>query len=74
MMARGSKGLTKYTIKPERVATTYDDVSNLLNDSRFLADMAKHGAEHTISDDDALLIYRLSHALLAYLSRVSRER
>lgn len=72
IMQRGSKAPGKYTTKAERVATVYDDVSLLLNDARFLADTAKHAASHTVSDDDALLIYRLSLSLIAYLSRQSK--
>lgn len=71
IMQRGSTKPARYTTKADRVATVYDDLSNLLNDARFLADTAKHGADHQVSDDDALLIYRLTHSMLAYFSRQS---
>lgn len=69
VLRRRSKQLGKYPPLPERIATAYDDISRLLNDTRAVADTAKHGEAHTLSDDDTLLIYRLTHALLAYLSR-----
>lgn len=68
IMARLSKGAPNYPTVTERVVTTYDDVSRLLGDARFLADAAGHGEAHVIGDDEALLIYRLTHTLLSYLS------
>lgn len=69
IMQRGSKDPGTYTTKADRVASTYNDVDLLLNDTRYLADMAAHGAVHALDEEDSLLIYRLSHCILAYLSR-----
>jgi hypothetical protein len=68
-MLRGSKNPAPYTSKAERVASVYDDVSNLLNDARFLADTSKHGEAHVVTGEDALLIYRMTHSLIGYLAR-----
>jgi hypothetical protein len=69
IIQRGSKDPGSYSTKADRVITTYNDVDLLLNDARYLADMAAHGAVHALDENDSLLIYRLSHSILAYLSR-----
>ncbi len=66
---RGSKSPGEYTPKADRVASIYNDADLLFNDVHYLSDIGAHGEVHSISDDDALLIYRLSHTMLAYLSR-----
>jgi hypothetical protein len=73
LMKRHSKKLGKFPPLSARVATTYDDVSHLLNDARFLADTSAHGEAHVLGDEEALLIYRLTHSLLSYLSRRAKE-
>ena len=70
---RGSKSPGKYTTKADRVASIYNDIDLLFNDVRYLADIGAHGGVHSMSDEDATLIYRLSHSILAYLSRRMRE-
>ncbi|MGH9919668.1 MAG: hypothetical protein ACRD6W_12495 [Nitrososphaerales archaeon] len=69
---RGSKSPGSYTTKADRVASIFNDVDLLFNDIRYLADVGAHGGIHKVTDEDALLIYRLSHSILAYLSRQSR--
>jgi hypothetical protein len=69
---RGSKSPGSYTTKADRVASIFNDVDLLFNDIRYLADVGAHGGIHKVTDEDALLIYRLSHSMLAYLSRQSR--
>jgi hypothetical protein len=70
---RGSKAPGEYTLKADRVVSIYNDVDLIWNDVRYLADIAAHSAKHSICDDDALLIYRMSHVLLAYLSQSIRQ-
>ncbi len=70
---RGSKSPGKYTTKADRIASVYNDVDLLFNDIRYLADIGAHGGVHSVTDEDALLIYRLTHSMLGYLSRRMQE-
>lgn len=70
---RGSKAPGQYTAKADRVVSVFNDADLLFNDIRYLTDVGAHGGVHKVTDEDALLIYRLSHSMLAYLSRQSRE-
>ena len=56
---RGSKSPGDYTPKANRVVTIFNDVDLLFNDIHYLADMGAHGEVHRITDEDALLVYRL---------------
>jgi hypothetical protein len=73
LMKRQTKKLGRFPPMSTRVATLDEDLSHLMNDARFLADTSAHGEAHVVGDDEALLIYRLSHTLLGYLSRKSKE-